>query len=86
MVHENKEEEMAYSLPSNSDINRLVLYLIHDGKIGENYIPDYNTIVSKYTKLANLRNIKTTNLNDDDQYPCNYDILKEVICSTDRFE
>jgi hypothetical protein len=86
MVNENKKEEMAYSLPSNSDINRLVLYLIHDGKIGENYIPDYNTIVSKYTKLANLRNIKTTNLNDDDQYPCNDDILKEVICSTDRFE
>jgi hypothetical protein len=35
MVNENEKEEMAYSLPSNSDINRIVLYLIHDGKIGE---------------------------------------------------
>jgi hypothetical protein len=58
MVHENKEEEMAYSLPSNSDINRIVLYLIHDGQIGENYIPDYNTIVVKYTKLYSLTLIR----------------------------
>ncbi len=54
MVNENKEE-MAYSLPNNSDINRLVLYLIHDGQIGDNYIPDYNTIVSKYMKLGLCR-------------------------------
>jgi hypothetical protein len=53
MVNENKEQ-MVYSLPSNSDVNRLVIYLIHDGQIGENYLPDYNTIVAKYMKLANL--------------------------------
>jgi hypothetical protein len=85
MVNENKEQ-MVYSLPSNSDVNRLVIYLIHDGQIGENYLPDYNTIVAKYVKLANLRNIKTTNLKDDRRYPCNDNILKEVICSTDRLE
>jgi len=85
MVNENKEQ-IVYSLPSNSDVNRLVIYLIHDGQIGENYLPDYNTIVAKYVKLANLRNIKTTNLKDDRRYPCNDNILKEVICSTDRLE
>jgi hypothetical protein len=85
MVNENKEQ-MVYSLPSNSDVNRLVIYLIHDGQIGENYLPDYNTIVAKYVKLANLRNIKTTNLKDDRRYPCNDNILKEVICSTDHLE
>jgi hypothetical protein len=85
MVNENKEQ-MVYSLPSNSDVNRLVIYLIHDGQIGENYLPDYNTIVAKYVTLANLRNIKTTNLKDDRRYPCNDNILKEVICSTDRLE
>jgi hypothetical protein len=86
MVNENKEQ-MVYSLPSNSDVNRLVIYLIHDGQIGENYLQDYNTIVAKYVKLAKLRNIKTTtNIKDDRRYPCNDNILKEVICSTDRLE
>jgi hypothetical protein len=43
-------------LPSNSD----------DRQIGENYIPDYNTIVAKNMKP---KNIKTTNLKGDDHYP-----------------
>jgi hypothetical protein len=85
MVNENKEQ-ITYSLPSNSDVNRLVIFLIHRGQLDENYIPDYDLIAAKYMKLAKLKNIKTTTLKGDDRYPCNEDILKEVIFSTEHFE
>lgn len=84
MVNESKEQ-ITYSLPSNSDVNRLVIFLIHSGQLDENYIPDYDTIAAKYLKLAKLKNIKTTTLKGNVQYACNEDILKEVICSTERF-
>jgi hypothetical protein len=85
VVNKNKEQIM-YGIPTNSDINRLTLSLIHDQQISENYTPAYDTIVTKYLSMAKLKNIKTTNLSDDEDYPFNEDILKQVICSLDRFE
>ena len=85
MVNINKEQ-IVYGIPSNSDINRLTLSLIHSKQISENYIPAYDTIVAKYLNLAILKNIKTINLSDDEDYPFNEDILKQVICSLDRYE
>jgi hypothetical protein len=82
----NKNEQMVYGIPSNSDINRLTLSLIHDQQIRENYTPAYDTIVTKYLNLAKLKNIKTMNLSDDEHHPFNEDILKQVMCSLDRYE
>jgi hypothetical protein len=39
MVSKNKEENVVYSVPRNSDINRMVRYLIHHQEISENYVP-----------------------------------------------
>jgi hypothetical protein len=61
VVNKN-EEQMVSAIPSNSDINRLTLSLIHDQQIRENYTPAYDTIVTKYLNLAKLKNIKTMNL------------------------
>ena len=85
MVDEKRKDDAVYGMPSTLDINRCVLSLIHAGRISENFTPDYDTIVAKYTKLALLKNIKTTVINDSHNYPCNQDLLKEVISSTDRF-
>jgi Fe-S-cluster formation regulator IscX/YfhJ len=90
MTNENKKEEggkqITYGVPSNTDINRFLLSLIHDGEISENYVPDYEMIVSKYMRLAELKNIKIVHTDNSDQnYPCNEDILEEVIHSIDRF-
>jgi hypothetical protein len=85
-VANKKEEQIVYGIPSNSDINRLTLSLIHDQQISENYTPAYDTIVTKYLSLAKLKNIKTMNLSDDEHHPYNEDILKQVMCSLDRYE
>lgn len=85
MIDENKEE-MMYGAPNNSDINKVVRSLIHEQQISENYIPVYDTIVAKYVTLAKLKNIKTINAKGDEHYPCNEDILKDVISSLDRYE
>lgn len=86
MVNKNKEEDVIYSVPRNSDINRMVLYLIHHQEISENYVPAYDIIVTKYINLAKLKNIKTLDARDDEHYPCNENILKHVICALDRYE
>jgi hypothetical protein len=85
VVNKNKEQ-IVYGIPSNSDINRLTLSLIHDQQISENYTPVYDTILTKYLNLAKLKNIKTINLSDDEDHPFNEDILKQVMCSLDRYE
>ena len=85
MVNENKEE-IVYGVPSNSDINRLIRSLIHHQQISENYVPAYDTIITKYINLAKIKNIKTTDTKDDEHYPCNENVLKQVICSLDRYE
>jgi hypothetical protein len=85
VVNKNKEQ-IVYGIPSNSDINRLTLSLIHDKQISENYTPAYDTIVAKYLNLAILKNIKTINLSDDEDYPFNEGILKQVIFSLDRYD
>jgi hypothetical protein len=86
MVNENKKENVVYSIPCNSDINRMVRYLIHHQEIGENYVPAYDIIVTKYINLAKLRNIKTMDARDHERYPCNENLLKDVICALDRYE
>jgi hypothetical protein len=85
VVNKNKGQ-IVYGIPSNSDINRLTLSLIHDQQISENYTPVYDTILTKYLNLAKLKNIKTINLSDDEDHPFNEDILKQVMCSLDRYE
>jgi Fe-S-cluster formation regulator IscX/YfhJ len=85
MVNENKEE-IVYGVPSNSDINRLIRSLIHHQQISENYVPAYDTIITKYINLAKIKNIKTIDTKDDEHYPCNENVLKQVICSLDRYE
>ena len=77
---------MIYSVPRNSDINRMVRYLIHHQEISENYVPAYDIIVTKYINLAKLKNVKIIDAKDDRDYPCNEDILKQVICALDRYE
>jgi hypothetical protein len=86
MVSKNKEENVVYSVPRNSDINRMVRYLIHHQEISENYVPAYDIIVTKYINIAKLKNIKTIDARDDQQYPCNENILKHVIHALDRYE
>jgi hypothetical protein len=86
MVNKNKEGNVVYSVPRNSDINRMVRYLIHHQEISENYVPAYDIIVTKYINLAKLKNIKTIDVRDDEHYPCNENILKHVICALDRYE
>ena len=86
MVNKNKEENVIYSVPRNSDINRMVRYLIHHQEISENYVPAYDIIVTKYINLAKLKNIKTIDARDDEHYPCNENILKHVICALDRYD
>jgi hypothetical protein len=86
MVNKNKEENVIYRVPRNSDINRMVRYLIHHQEISENYVPAYDIIVTKYINLAKLKNIKTVDARVDEHYPCNENILKHVICALDRYE
>jgi hypothetical protein len=86
MANRNNEENVVYSVPRNSDINRMVRYLIHHQDISENYVPAYDTIVTKYINLAKVRNIKTIDASDHERYPCNENILKHVICALDRYE
>lgn len=80
------KNKIVYGIPGNPDINRLTISLIHDKQISENYTPPYDTVVAKYLNLAILKNIKTINLSDDEDYPFNEDILKQVIFSLDRYE